>query len=356
VATASENRLSINRNLYTSFAAASDCRAIAIYEYTSETKTVNSDSARGRIRDPSPDTSPPQSGDSAYDIPARSEINPTGKKSDKAKSWPSFSFRTDLDRVYLELGGPAPLRGRVDRNTFARCSKEFSWRKVEPTLRRFQKDQNFAKRHWPWVAFALSQYRFERNQLQRRGATLNPSEVVELLNDIRRSAKKLASSLGRLQEASYSVGDPAARSRKPHLAYLHQFISQAAAGHIAAEVNKSGEHMARVFFCQQSFLNRLIEVEVAAGEAAKRADKSLLKRKKGQADPALYNLVWRGAEIWSSLTGRVPSANRVNRGVSGEEPDFVLFIQDLVRLAGGERPSRKVVEISLGNRRTPDAG
>jgi hypothetical protein len=42
----------------------------------------------------------------------------------------------------------------------------------------------------------------------------------------------------------------------------------------------------------------------------------------------------------------------VHRRVSGKEPDFVLFIQDLVRLAGGERPSRKVVEISLGNRRT----
>ena len=34
VATAEENRLSIKRNLYTSFAAASDCRTIAIYEYT----------------------------------------------------------------------------------------------------------------------------------------------------------------------------------------------------------------------------------------------------------------------------------------------------------------------------------
>ena len=33
VATAAENRLSIKRNLYTSFAAASDCRIIAIYEY-----------------------------------------------------------------------------------------------------------------------------------------------------------------------------------------------------------------------------------------------------------------------------------------------------------------------------------
>ena len=104
-------------------------------------------------------------------------------------------------------------------------------------------------------------------------------------------------------------------------------------------------------------LKRLVGIQAVAGEAAtKLVDRGLLKRNKGQADPALYNLVWRGAEIWSSLTERVPSPNRVHRRDSGEEPDFVLFIQDLVRLASGERPSRKVVEISLGNRRTPDAG
>jgi hypothetical protein len=35
VATAAEDRLSIERNSHTSFAAASGCRTIAIYEYTS---------------------------------------------------------------------------------------------------------------------------------------------------------------------------------------------------------------------------------------------------------------------------------------------------------------------------------
>jgi hypothetical protein len=271
---------------------------------------------------------------------------------------PSFSFRTDLDRVYLELGGPALLRGSIDRNTFARCCNEFSWRKVEPTLRRFQKDRDIAKRHWPWVAFALDQYRFERNQLQRRGATLNPTEVVELLNDIRSSAKELASGLAKLQKYSQALRDPTAPLEKPHLRYLDQLISQAAAGHLAAEVNEDPTHMVWVFSEKMSFLKRLSGIEAAAGEAAKRVDRELLKRKKGQADPALHNLVWRGAEIWLSLTGRVPSANRVSRRDSGEpaEPDFVLFIQDLVRLVGGERPSRKVVEISLRNRRTPDAG
>src|SRR5262249_53621856 len=275
-------------------------------------------------------------------------VNPTGN---------SFgSLRTDLDRVYLELGGPAPLRGRIDRNTFARCCNEFSWRKVEPTLRRFQKDRGIAKRHWPWVAFALGQYRFERKERQQNSVQLEPGEVTSLINDIRRSAKELASSLARLQSYSQRLGDPTAPFEKPHLRYLDQLISQAAAGDPAAEVNKDPKYMLWVFSEKMSFFQRLSGIEAVAGEAATRlVDRDLLKRKRGQADPALYNLVWRGAEIWSSLTGRKPSPNRAHRRDSGE-PDFVLFIQDLVRLVGGERPSRKVVEISLRNRRTPDAG
>ena len=281
--------------------------------------------------------------------PARSAINPTGS---------SFgSLRTDLDRVYLELGGPAPLRGRVDRNTFARCCNEFAWGKVEPTLRRFQKDRNIAKRHWPWVAFSLSQYRFEQKERQQNGVRLDPKEVISLLNDFRRSAKELVSGLVRFQTYSQALGDPTAPFEKPHLRYLDQIISQAAAGDLAAEVNKDPIHMLWVSSEKMLLLKRLVGIQAVAGEAATRlVDKDLLKRKKGQADPALHNLVRRGAEIWSSLTGRVPSPNRVHRRDSGEEPDFVLFIQDLVRLAGGERPSRKVVEISLRKPRTPDAG
>ena len=287
------------------------------------------------------------------------EMGAYNEQGEPARSaWSSFgSLRTDLDRVYLELGGPAPLRGRIDRNEFARCCNEFAWGKVEPTLRRFQKDRDIARRHWPWVAFALSQYRFERKERQQNGVRLSPEEVIGLLNDISRSAKELVSGLAKLQTYSQALGDPTAPLEKPHLRYLDQLISQAAAGHLAPEVNKDPIHMLVVSSEKMLLLKRLVGIQAVAGEAAtKLVDRGLLKRNKGQADPALYNLVWRGAEIWSSLTERVPSPNRVHRRDSGEEPDFVLFIQDLVRLAGGERPSRKVVEISLGNRRTPDAG
>jgi hypothetical protein len=136
------------------------------------------------------------------------------------------------------------------------------------------------------VASKRTEILAERNELQKPGATLTPAEVVELLDDIHRSAKKLVNRLGQLQEYSHSLADPAAPLRQPHLAYLDEFISQAAAGYLASEVNQDPQHMARVFFGKQSLMQRLIDIEVAACEAMKRADVGLLKRKRGQADPS----------------------------------------------------------------------
>jgi hypothetical protein len=104
--------------------------------------------------------------------------------------------------------------------------------------------------------------------------------------------------------------------------------------------------MARVFFGKQSLMQRLFDIEVAAGEAMKRADAGLLKRKKGQGDPGLHNLVWRCAEIWESMTGRKASPHKVHT-VDGDDSDFVKFLQCLVRLADGPKPSRKQIEISF---------
>jgi hypothetical protein len=281
--------------------------------------------------------------------PTRSAIKPTRKSAPPPALPPSLSrLPTELDRLYLELGGPAPLRPDIDRKAFEIASKEFSWVEVEPSLRRFQKDRDVARRHWPWVAFALDTYRFERRERQREGAKLTPGEVKELLNEIRRSARELVGSLGRLQEYANSLGDPVAPFRQPHLAYLDEFISQAAAGRISGEVNQDLGQMLHVFLAKQSFMKRLVDIEVAAGEAVNRMDSNLLKRKKGQGDTGLHNLVWRCAEIWESMTSRKASAHKVHT-VHGDDPDFVKFVQALVGLVGAPQPSRKQIEISLKN-------
>jgi uncharacterized protein YneF (UPF0154 family) len=48
------------------------------------------------------------------------------------------------------------------------------------------------------------------------------------------------------------------------------------------------------------------------------------------------------------MTGRKASPHKV-RTVDGDDSDFVKFVLCLVRLAGGPKPSRKQIEISLKN-------
>jgi hypothetical protein len=122
--------------------------------------------------------------------------------------------------------------------------------------------------------------------------------------------------------------------------------------------------MLRVFSGKMDFIRRVVDVEVAAKEAANRVDKGLLHRGKSQDDLALHNLVWRLAEVWTSMTARRPSANKVHGRSPADEdpefvqlvkdPDFVQFVQYLVDLVeGAPKPSRKQIEISLKNARTP---
>jgi len=113
-------------------------------------------------------------GDDEQGEPARSAVN----RIRKPALPPSLSrLPTELDRVYSELGGPAPLRDDIDRKVFDSCCNEFFWSEVEPVMRRFQADRDLGRRHWPWVALVLSQYRLERNELQKPGAKLTPTEV-----------------------------------------------------------------------------------------------------------------------------------------------------------------------------------
>src|SRR5262245_14469195 len=117
--------------------------------------------------------------DSEQGDSARWKINPIGKQRNRTPSgWLSLSaIPTELDWIYSEMGGPTPFRDGVDRSAFALACKEFTWSQVMPVLRSFQTDPDIAKRHWPWVALALSKYRFERSELQRDGVKLSPGEV-----------------------------------------------------------------------------------------------------------------------------------------------------------------------------------
>jgi hypothetical protein len=100
---------------------------------------------------------------------------------------------------------------------------------------------------------------------------------------------------------------------------------------------------------KERFLKRVCEVEAVATEALKRLDPKLLKRPPGSASiPALRALVGMAKPIWTSLTGRKPSVHKVEtRGRDSDVPDFVIFVQELAKIAGGPVPSWKQIAVAF---------
>jgi hypothetical protein len=75
-----------------------------------------------------------------------------------------------------------------------------------------------------------------------------------------------------------------------------------------------------------------------------------LRRARTSENRALRTLVEIAKPIWQSLTRRKPSANKV----AGErKSDFVTFVQELAKIAGGPEPTFKQVQAAF-KVRTPD--
>jgi len=256
---------------------------------------------------------------------------------------------TEYQRLCAELGGPAPIREGIKQATFEHYCHKISWSAVEQTLRRFAKDIATARRHWPWVAMAIGEYKLERIENDKPADELSPKEIGDLFREIAHSARSLIKALLRLQKQADRLAEPTAPLRSAHLAYLDQFVAQVAAGRPAAEVSDDGLQMLIDDLGRKRFIERVCDVEIAAKEAASRLDRGLLARSRGQLDPGLSDLVRQGAEIWQSMTGRKASANKVHREVrrDDDDPDFVIFIKDLVSVADGPKPTRKMIEASL---------
>ena len=223
-----------------------------------------------------------------------------------------------------------------------------------PLLLRFQKDQSVARRHWPWVAFAISQYAFERSELAKYTDEPTPKEVIDMLKHTNKAAHDLGSGLSRLKALSYRLANPATTCRRAHLAWLNAFISQAIGGRISNEVKEHALQMIADDFKTIRLLKQLADLEVVTNAAMHRVDKSLLERKRGQSDQALPRFIFRCSRVWKSLTRRKPSAEKVHRKIQPSEPDFLIFTRELAKCAGVAPPSRKQVHTSLRKFRTPN--
>jgi hypothetical protein len=258
------------------------------------------------------------------------------------------AVKSDFKKFCDQHGGPITCDDRFANIDFEYCCREFPRRMFEPTIDRWVTDPVHGIRHWPVMAYAASQYAFRQREFKKYGAEASYAHVQELLNEIRKSARRLSRALVQFQEMSARLSDGTAPLAGPHLSWLDEIIAQAMAGEIAADVNE--QRLAIVHFRRMDFLGRLTDLEVAARYAQKHLDSKLLRRARTSENRALRTLVAMARPVWRSLTGRKPSVNKV----AGEQrSDFVTFVQELARIAGGPDPTFKQVQ-SAFRVRTPD--
>ena len=256
---------------------------------------------------------------------------------------PLSSIKSEYLEFCGEHGGPVGIEGFERVTDFSHCCRNFPRHKFALIIKRWQKDQTRGVRHWPAMAFAAGQYAFRRREFRKDGPEPSPSEVRRMLKEIENSARELGLSLAKLQETSIRISDGSSPWAMPHIRWLDQFISQAAAGKLSRDVIEDGEYMALVHFEKMAFLKHIAGIQAAATESLKRLDPTLLTHRRGAMNRALRTLVSMARPIWQSLSGRRPSISRVAKG----HPDFVTFVQELAKIAGGPTPSFKQVEVAF---------
>jgi hypothetical protein len=263
---------------------------------------------------------------------------------------PSFAPRkTEFDRMCESLGGPIDLGPTVDFDVFHRACAATPYGKIANIVEPLSVDETAAKRHWPWVAFALSQYEFEVRELERyRYSELTPSQTTQLLKRIQSGADKLAAELCHLQTLANRLDIPGKPHVRGHLSWLDSFLSQAIAGEGAYDLDDSPEAFMRHDNRRRELLHALASLAAAAEAAVDRVEPQFLSKARPTENPALRRLVFRLGQVWASLTGRTPSANKVDGGL--RDPDFVVFVASLSALACDASVTRMKVQTAL---RTP---
>jgi hypothetical protein len=260
-------------------------------------------------------------------------------------TWPPSEF----DRLCKKFGKPIDLGIPIDRrlmDDFRRYSVKHRPHQVIPILRLFAKghDETTASRHYPWAAFAVGQYAFEIEQFARdKEAELEPKQMLELFERLASLSKELIAELSTCQGMAYRLFDPTSPTRRGHLAWLNAFFGQAIGGHPTADLEN---YEITDDFQIPTLIKYLAHLQGAAMEAPKYFDEKLVARKPGKANPALRNFIDRSSRIWRSMTGRIPSANKVHTE-SGENPDFVSFVRELAKVGRLAVPTRRQVETSL---------
>ena len=197
------------------------------------------------------------------------------------------AVKSEYKKLCERHGGPIICNDSFAEIDFEHCCRDFPCRRFEPIINRWvtNPDPDHGIRHWPVMAFAASQYAFLQREFSKNEAEASPAQVGDLLDEIRKSSRRLRRALVQFQEMSARLSDGTAPLANPHLSWLDEIIAQAMAGELAADVNE--QRLAIVHFARKDFLGRLVDVEVAAQHAQKHLDPKLLRRARASESRAL---------------------------------------------------------------------
>ena len=114
------------------------------------------------------------------------------------------AVKSEYKKFCEQHGGPIICDDSFAEIDFEYCCREFPGRRFQPIIDRWVTDPVHGIRHWPVMAFAVSQYAFRQREFSKYGAEASPAQVRELLGEIGKSSRRLGKALVQLQEMSNS--------------------------------------------------------------------------------------------------------------------------------------------------------
>src|SRR5262249_36802119 len=119
-----------------------------------------------------------------------------GMEANKPRFPPSLNAVKSEYRIFCDrYGGPITCGDKFAKINFEHCCREFPRRMFQPTIDRWAAEPVHGIRYWPVMAFAASQYAFRQREFKKYGAEASPAQVLELLDEIRKSARRLSRAL-----------------------------------------------------------------------------------------------------------------------------------------------------------------
>jgi hypothetical protein len=114
-------------------------------------------------------------------------------------------LKDEYERVLERHGSPIIPADFPQNLDFQSCCNRWELNHFLPTLRKWAATEQEAPRHWPVLAFAVDQYVFLSDQLNKNGI-LSVADVVDALTLIDEGADKLARGITRFHKMSAALG------------------------------------------------------------------------------------------------------------------------------------------------------